>query len=441
VSATKLHRLTASEASALIRAGQISVEDLARSCLERVAERDAEIRAWTYLDPEAVIQQARELDKRAEKGPLHGIPIGVKDMIDTKDMPTQHNSPIYRGHRPGVDASCVATLRAAGALIFGKTETVEFAAGGRKALTRNPFDYRRTPGGSSSGSAASVADCHVPLALGTQTGGSTIRPASFCGVFAMKPSWGVVNREGLKIYSVTLDTLGWYGRSVADLALLCDVFAIEDDEVPTPFSLPGARIALCRSPVWEHAEPASRDALAAAAGMLRSAGAEIVELELPRSFDKIAAAQETVMRGEGKAAFLSEYRANFALLHDEFRAKVENRDKITRAMLRDAYDLAARCRVEFDAIASLYDAVLTPSAKGEAPVGLHATGDAIFNRVWTLLHVPCVNVPGFKGPNGLPVGVTLTSPRFTDRRLLRVAEAAAIAFGALPRASLDAAAN
>jgi Asp-tRNA(Asn)/Glu-tRNA(Gln) amidotransferase A subunit family amidase len=429
VSASPLHRLSASEAAELIRAGHRSVEDLARSCLERIAGRDAEIRAWAYLDPDRVMAEARELDKTPVKGPLHGIPIGVKDMIDTKDMPTQHNSPIYRGHRPGVDAACITTLRAAGALIFGKTDTVEFASGGRKALTRNPYDRSRTPGGSSSGSAAAVADFHVPLALGTQTGGSTIRPASFCGVFAMKPTWGVVNREGLKVYSVTLDTLGWFGRSVADLALLCDAFGIEDDAPAKPFALSTARIALCRSPAWEEAEPATREALARAASQLRAAGASVVELDLPRSFDRLGEVQTIVMHGEGRAAFWSEYRAHFELLHDDFRAKVENRDGITRAMLRGAYDAAAQCRIEFDAIAAEFDAILTPSAVGEAPVGLASTGAATFNRIWTLLHVPCVNIPGATGPNGLPVGVTLTGPRFTDRRLLVVAEAAAPAIG------------
>jgi Asp-tRNA(Asn)/Glu-tRNA(Gln) amidotransferase A subunit family amidase len=431
MSEAPLHRLTAAEASLRIRAGDISVEDLARSCLERIAQRDGEIRAWVHLDPSAVIATARELDKMPEKGPLHGIPIGVKDMIDTKDMPTQHNSPIYRGHRPGVDAACIATLRAAGALIFGKTDTVEFASGGRKALTRNPFDYARPPGGSSSGSAAAVADFHVPLSLGTQTGGSTIRPASFCGIFAMKPTWGVVNREGLKIYSVTLDTLGWYGRSVADLALLSDVFGIEDDAPAAPVVLRGARIALCRSPLWDEAEPASRDALAAAASRLAAAGAIIAPLELPRLFDKLADAQTVVMHGEGRAAFWPLYKAHLPLLHDDFRAKVENRDKITRAKLKEAYDLAALCRIEFDKIAAEYDAVLTPSATGEAPLGLHTTGAATFNRIWTLLHVPCVNLPGFKGPNGLPVGVTLTGPRFMDRHVLAVADAAAPVVGGM----------
>ena len=217
---------------------------LARACLVRIAAREADVRAWSYVDPDAVIRQARELDKLPSRGPLHGIPIGVKDIYNTADMPTQHNSPIYTGHRPNADAATVGTLRAAGALILGKTDTMEFASTGRLAATRNPHNLARTPGGSSSGSAAAVGDFHVPLALGTQTGGSLIRPASFCGVYAMKPTWNAVSAEGVKLISTTLDTVGWYGRSVADLALLADTFALQDDEPSSFQTVAGARILI-----------------------------------------------------------------------------------------------------------------------------------------------------------------------------------------------------
>jgi Asp-tRNA(Asn)/Glu-tRNA(Gln) amidotransferase A subunit family amidase len=413
--------LSATDAVARIQAGSLSVEELARACLARIAEREPYMRAWAWVDPEAVIAQARELDKQPVKGPLHGLPIGVKDMIQTKDMPTQHNSPIYVGHRPGIDAAPIETLRAAGALILGKTETVEFAGGGRKALTRHPLDPARTPGGTSTGSVASVADCHVPLALGTQTAGSTIRPSSFCGVWAMKPTWGRVSREGVKVYSLTLDTLTWIARAPSDLGLLCDVFQIQDDVPPVDLELTGARIAFCRSPVWDQAEEGTRLAFARAATLLQEAGAEVVELELPPVFSRLHDAHNTVMNGEGRAAFLNEYRANHALLHTDFRAKVENELGITGESLCAAYDLAASCRPQFDAIARDYTAVITPSAPGEAPFGLHTTGDSVFNRMWSLLHVPCVNVPGLTGPAGLPVGVTVTGPRFLDRHVLQVA--------------------
>jgi Asp-tRNA(Asn)/Glu-tRNA(Gln) amidotransferase A subunit family amidase len=419
------HLLTATEAASAIAAGDLTSETLIRGCLARIEDREPTLRAWATLDPVHALGQARERDRhQARNGPLgalHGVPVGIKDMIDTADLPTQHNSPIYAGHRPGQDAACVAILRAAGAVVLGKTETVEFAAGGRKAPTTNPHDPGRTPGGSSSGSAATVADGHVPLALGTQTGGSTIRPASFCGVYAMKPSWGLVNREGVKIFSLTLDTVGWYARSVADLALVAEVFAIPD--VPAAMaSARGMRIAVCPSPVFEHAAPETRAALARGRDILETHGIKTETLELPPRFDGLAAAQERVMHGEGRVAFLAEYRRAGHLLDDDFKGRVENRQGITPQQLRDAYDLAAECRVAFDAIAAQYDAILTPAAPGEAPQGLAFTGDAVFNKIWTLLHVPCVAVPGFHGPNGLPVGLQLVAARFADARVLAAAE-------------------
>jgi len=420
-----LNEMTASELSPLLAAGTVSTEDVARACLARIAERDPTVRVWAWIDPDQVIHAARELDKTPRKGPLHGIPVGVKDMIDTFDMPTQQNSPIYAGHWPNQDAACVATLRAQGALILGKTDTLEFAAGGRKALTRNPHDLTRTPGGSSSGSAAGVADFHVPLTLGTQTGGSTIRPGSFCGAYAMKPTWAAINREGAKIYSMTCDTIGLYSRSVADLELLCDAYGIVDDAPPRPVRLEGARIGVCRSPFWDKAEEGTHQALAQAAKRLAAAGAKVEDLELPAEFGGLGPAQLTIIAMEGKAAFLDLYRRRHELLHDEFRALVENRKKLSYADLRAAYDLAGRCRPVFDEIARGYDAIITPAAPGEAPLGLNTNGDPVFNRMWTLLHAPCVTVPGLTGPAGLPVGIQLVGPRFGDRQLLAAAAAVA----------------
>ena len=421
------NELTATALSAAIAAGSIGVEDAARACLDRVAARDPMVRAWSYIDRDAVLRQARELDKTPRRGPLHGVTIAVKDMIDTADMPTQHNSPLYRGNRPARDAACVAILRAAGALILGKTDTTEFASAGRPAATRHPLNPERTPGGSSAGSAAAVADCQVHLALGTQTGGSTMRPASFCGVYALKPTWGAVSREGLKLYSASLDTLSWFGRSVADLALLCDAFAIQDDTPPRPVAVRGARFAVCRTPMWAHATPGTPEALEAAAGRLREAGAIVTTLDLPPDFDALTEMQNTVMWGEGQASFLSLVRQFGAAAHDDFHARADNRGQITRSALLAAYDHAARCRGVFDAIAGAYDAVIVPSARGEAPSFSGGPGDAIFNRMWTLLHGPSVNIPVLLGPTGMPVGVTLLAPRYRDRQLLVTAAAAAAA--------------
>jgi amidase len=413
------NELTATEALSLMRTGKLSVEELARACLERIRERDPAVRGWVYLDPDLVLRNARELDKREVKGPLHGVPIAVKDVIMTADMPTQHNSPLYKESFPTVDAGCIKTLRAAGALIFGKTDTTEFAAVTRGGTARHPLDVSRTPGDSSSGSAAVVADMQAPIGLGTQTAGSTIRPGSFCGIYAMKPTWGAISREGLKMLALSLDTLGLFARSAEDLDLLAD--ALEDRVPPAPFDLRGAGIAACRSPTWVNTEPATRDAFERGVGLLKKAGAEVTPLELPPAFSTLPDHQATVMFGEARASFLSEIQAQPELLHEDLSAMARNDKGITKAALVAAYDAAAQCWTAFDEIAANYDAVLAPSARGEAPVGT-ITGDASVNGMWTLLHVPVISVPGFAGPNGLPIGLSLISPRYTDRRLLSVAK-------------------
>ena len=418
-------RLAATAMRAALHAGTLSAEALARSCLDRVALRDTELRAWTAIDPDAVLARARELDRldAAARGPLHGLPVGIKDVILTHDLPTQYNSPLHQGFHPRIDASCVRLLRQAGAMIFGKTDTVEFAATGRKALTRNPHGMAHTPGGSSSGSAAAVADGHVPLALGTQTGGSMMRPASFCGVWAFKPTWGLVSTEGCKSYAPTLDTLGWFARSAADLGLLLDVFDPEPAATAPPSPLAGLRIATCRTPMWARADPSTQRAFEAAAQALRAAGAGVEDLALPVGFERLPALQLLLMHAEGRASLLCEYRDHPEVLEASLRDQVLNRSGTTRVQLRDAYDEAAARRTEFDGLAQGFDAILVPSAVGEAPIGLAATGDLVFNGLWTLLHVPCINVPLWQGSQGLPVGLTLLAPRYADRQALAVAQA------------------
>jgi len=347
-------------------------------------------------------------------------------VIATADLPTQHNSPLHAGEEPGVDAACVSLLRAAGAVILGKTDTVEFAATGRRAATRNPHDPQRTPGGSSSGSAAAVADGHVPLALATQTGGSTIRPASFCGVWGYKPTWGLVSTEGLKRYAPTLDTLGWMARSAEDLRLLLADFDAEPAPPAMPFVLGGARIAICRTPMWNRAGAATQQAMRDAESLLRAAGAELHALDLPAPFETLPALQLRVMHAEGQVSLLNEYRRHGSALEASLLAQVLNASAISRADLLAAWDTAAACRPRFDELAAGFDAVLTPSTPGVATVGLQNTGDLIFNGLWTLLHVPCVNVPGFSGLGDeahLPLGLTVTGPRFADHRVLAVAQA------------------
>jgi Asp-tRNA(Asn)/Glu-tRNA(Gln) amidotransferase A subunit family amidase len=425
---TDLHQLDASTIAARVAAGTLLVVDVAESMIARIDARNAEVQAWAWFDRELLRDRARLLDEVPVKGPLHGVPIGVKDVIATYDMPTTHNTRRYRNNRTGVDAACVDTLRAAGALIAGKTVTTEFAATLRGGATRNPRALGHTPGGSSSGSAAAVADCQSALGLGTQTGGSTIRPASFCGVYGWKPTWSSISREGLKMSSTTLDTIGLYARSARDLTLLADVFAIEALETAAPTSLVGLKIGVCRTPHWDKALPATEQAMVQAIALLRSVGAEVIELELPGEFDTIGESHRIVARSEGRAAFLNEYR-NTPDLHDDFKATVENRSGITPGEARAAYRHADLCRGLFDDLATQYDIVLTPSATGEAPKGHDITGDASFNSMWTLLQVPVINVPGLVGPAGLPVGLSLVARRYEDRKALAVAELIGALFG------------
>jgi Asp-tRNA(Asn)/Glu-tRNA(Gln) amidotransferase A subunit family amidase len=417
-------QFSASTAAALIRARKISCEELVRACLVRIAARDAVVKAWLSLDADYVIRRARELDKQPPTGPLHGLPFGVKDVIDTAVYPTTQNSAIYDGLKVGRDAACVAVARGSGALILGKTDTVEFASSGRKALSTNPFNPAHTPGGSSSGSGAAVGDYQVPLAFGTQTGGSLIRPASFNGIYALKPTWSRVSREGVRMSSISLDTVGWYGRSVDDLALVAQAFRIPDDTAPV--QVRGLRVGLCRSPVWHAIEPAGVTALEAAAAKLSAAGAIVEELVLPEPFNRMNAAQITIMSGEGAAAFLPEYVTAHDRLAPLLRDRVENVGGPTPQQWVEAYALAESCRVLFDAMfGPNLDVVLTPSSPGEAPLGLHTTGDTIFNSMWTLLHGPNIGIPSGRGPHNLPVGVTLVGPRMADSRLLAIAKALA----------------
>jgi Asp-tRNA(Asn)/Glu-tRNA(Gln) amidotransferase A subunit family amidase len=429
----ELHRLTASEAAFRLEAGSISVADLARACLDRVLKRDPLVRAWAAVDRERVLAAAAALDGAPRRSPLHGIPIGIKDVIDVEGLPTEYNSPLYRGHYPAGDADCVAILRQAGALIFGKTETVEFAAGGRLAPTRNPHDPERTPGGSSSGSAAAVADFHVPIALGTQSAGSVIRPASYCGVYAMKPTWGTIGRGGIKPYAPSLDMVGWFARSVCDLRRVADALCPPLGEAAPPRPLSGARLALCRTPAWPRAEAATANALDLASTLLRAAGARIEDLALPAEFGGLIEARRTIARGEGRASFFADARLHGERLHPDVRAMAENVSGITGADMRKAYDLAATCRAAFDEISAGFDAILAPSAPGEAPRGLLSTGATDFNETWTFLHVPCLNLPGFSGDHGMPVGLTLVGPRFCDYQLLSLADAIAPLFEPSPR--------
>ncbi|KAI1818314.1 amidase [Poronia punctata] len=431
------YELTATQALSSIRSGALTVEQYARSLLQRISTRDDVVKAWAYLDPEYVIREAKRLDAVpvTERGPLHGLPVAVKDIIYTRDMPTQFNSPIYKDNAPNVDAACVMVLRQAGALILGKTTTTEFASASGTSPTTNPHSSLRTPGGSSSGSAASVADFQCALSIGSQTGGSIIRPASFNGIYGYKPTWGAISREGLKLYSYTYDTIGFFSRSVSDLELIADVYNLEKkdaDDKDRKFSLQGARFAVVRQPssASSLAGLATWAALHGAMKLLRKHGAFVdEEITLPPDFDKMPKWYDDLLKSEARATFLPEYLVAKDKLSAFLVGQVEN--TVSRAEQVEAMDRLAALRPVLDGILTGkregkgggYDAIITPSTLGEAPLGLESTGSPAYNSMWTALHTPVVNVPGFDGVNNMPVGVSLVGPRFHDRRLLAVAEA------------------
>jgi amidase len=416
---TALNELGAREAASRLAAREITAEQLVRACLERIQAREPAVGAWIALDPDAALAQARRLDAAAQQGPLHGLPLGVKDLMDTADLPTGYGSPIYAGHRPRVDAACVALARAAGAVILGKTVTTELAWF-HPGRTANPRDPRHTPGGSSSGSAAAVADCMVPFAFGTQTAGSTIRPASYCGIVGYKPSYGTLPRAGVKPLAESLDTIGVLARRVEDAALLASALSGRALVTAPPASAP--RIALCRTHEWRHALPETAAALEQAAKAASAAGASLREIDLPPPFAGLLQAQLDVMDYEAFRALAAERTAHPSLLSGKLREMLENASRVDVGRYDAALGLARRCRAMLNDVFADAGALLTASAPGEAPRGLDATGDPVFCRIWTLLGAPAVSVPCSKGPNGLPVGVQLVGRPGDDARLLAAAE-------------------
>lgn len=385
-------------------------------CLERIAARESIVHAWAFLEPERALAEARELDRASRRSRLHGVPFGVKDIIDTATLPTEYGSPIYSGHCPRADAACVALLRRAGCLILGKTHTTEFA-NNHPSPTRNPHDPEHTPGGSSSGSAAAVADGMAPLALGTQTGGSVIRPASYCGTFAVKPSFGSINRQGTKFVAESLDTIGIFSRSVEDLALALEVLA--GRPVPDFAAFTGKpRIGLCRTPRWRDADPMAQANLEEAARRLAKAGARVSDFELPAGSDVLFERHKVIMGYESARALAWEY-ANFpGQISSTLKPRLDEGWKVTREEYDEVREAARRCRRALAESIHEMDFLLTPSAPSEAPRSLASTGDPVFNRAWTLLGVPCVTVPFGQGAHGLPLGVQLVGPFDGDSALL-----------------------
>jgi amidase len=413
---TDLHRLSASEASRQLAARTITSEALVADCLARIAERESAVHAWTYLEQDKALAAARAADASPRKGPLHGIPVGVKDIIDTADMPTTYGSDIYAGNRPKEDAACVKRLRDLGAIVLGKTVTTEFAYF-TPGPTTNPHDPGHTPGGSSSGSAAAVADAMVPLAYGSQTAGSVIRPAAFCGVVGFKGSYGWFSLKGVIPLAPELDTLGVFARSVEDAILFRS--ALLGATPPAAPAVP--RIALARTRLWDECEAPARAALEQAAQRLGDAGAMVQDVELP--FDETAFNADQVLVMAAAAA------DSLKVIYDTDRARmkriaelIEHGRKILPTEREAARARGEATRAAMATFFANYDAILTPAARGEAPAGLESTGDPIFNRAWTWLGIPCVSLPFGKGAKGLPLAVQLVGRHKEAAALLALAQ-------------------
>ncbi len=415
-----LYREDASTLAQRLARREITAEAVLRSCLERIDDREAQVQAWEFLDREAALAQARALDGGAVRGLLHGVPIGVKDLFDTFDMPTTYGSSIYASHRPLADASSVALCRAQGALMVGKTVTTEFATF-KPGKTRNPHRTTQTPGGSSSGSAAAVADFMVPLAFASQTAASVIRPAAFCGVVGYKPSYGLINRAGVKALSDPLDTIGFLARTVDDVALFAAA-ANGERTAPDLAATGTPRIAMCQTHEWPHAGDDTRAAFAHAQSALDKAGVPVRDLQLPLLFSQLLQVQKEVMAFDLSRSLADERLRHPTQISEGLMQILTQGTQVPVERHRANLQLAASARAMIPQVLADADALLAPSAIGEAP-GAEQTGDPVFGRIWTLLGLPCIHLPFFQGQSGLPVGLQLIGRHGEDQALLRVARA------------------
>ncbi|MSP37020.1 MAG: amidase [Deltaproteobacteria bacterium] len=433
---TNLHLLSAVEATRLIRDGVINSEQLVEACLAQIRAVDDNIQAWAFLDPEYALSQARALDQlRLEGkaiGPLHGVPVAIKDIFDTADMPTECGSAIYAGRTPSRDATVVSLLRAAGAVIMGKTVTTEFAYFS-PGKTRNPHNADHTPGGSSSGSAAAVAANMVPLAIGSQTNGSTIRPAAYCGVIGFKPTHGLISRHRVSLLSRSLDHVGLFARTIDDIALLAEQLAAYDENDPDtrprariPFTAVAAEeppldpmFAFIKTPMWERADEDTKEGFAE---IVEHLGVQVEEVDLFPSASEAWQWHQTIMSAEMASNLAREWERGRGAMSDALRKQIEAGRAVSAFDYLHALKQIAPVNESFvELFEQRYDAILTPAAPTAAPKGLTSTGDPSFCTLWTLCGMPCITLPFLQSADGLPIGVQLVGPRGGDARLLRTA--------------------
>lgn len=415
----RLNELPAWQAAALLQRRELQAEDLLRACLERIEAREPDVQAFAVLGADAALAEARSLDAGALRGPLHGLPLGVKDLFDTVDLPTAYGTPIYAGHRPAADAAAVALCREAGAVLLGKTVSTELATM-QPGPTRNPHDFAHTPGGSSSGSVAAVADFMLPLALGTQTAGSIIRPAAYCGLVGYKPSLGRVPRAGIKLQSESCDTAGGFGRSVRDVALL-GATLLDDPRLNDARAPEAPRIGLAPTPQWPQADADMQRVWTEAVRALAPLAADCCDAALPEGFAELVALQKAVMCFEAARSLTHERVHHRERLSPALRAMLDEGLAIDGVRHAGHLRSVAQWRLRIDALLKRHDVLLTPSTIGTAPL-FETTGDPVFCRAWSLLGLPCIHLPFGFGANGLPVGLQLVGRQGDDHGLLAAAQ-------------------
>lgn len=431
----ELALLGAAEAVKAIRDGLITSEALVKDCLEQIDRLEEQVKAWAFLESEFALEQARQADLAMRAGsplgPLHGVPVGLKDIFDTQDLPTEDGTILHAGRQPILDATVVNKLRESGAIIMGKTVTTELAVYS-PGKTRNPHDPERTPGGSSSGSAAAVAAGMIPLAIGTQTNGSVIRPASFCGVYGYKPTFGLISRHLVLQQSRPLDQIGVFARSVEDAALVAEaiigfdpldpdtrpkakppLFLSQAKEPPVP-----PKLAFVKSPVWDQAEEATQ---AAFAELVAELGEQAAEALLPDVFDVAHEQHRIIMEADLARSFDSEYTVGKEKMSLVLREMIERGRTVLAMDYNNAVSSIPALYENFSKIFEWHDAIITPATIGEAPLGLGSTGSPVFCTIWTLCGMPSITLPLLQGDNGMPLGVQLVGPRGDDARLLRTA--------------------
>ena len=430
-----LFELSAAEAISKIRNGEITSEELVHACLNRIEEVDNEIHAWTHLNPDYALEQARELDVRRQGGgplgPLHGIPIGIKDICDTSTLPTENGTVLDSGRQPNEDCRVVSLLREAGAVVMGKTVTTELAAYG-PGKTRNPHNPEHTPGGSSSGSAAAVAAHMVPLAIGTQTNGSVIRPASYCGVVGFKPTHGLIPRTGVLVQSAPLDTVGTFARSIEDIALITEILVAYDpgDKHTRPRAQPPLIetakqeppltpvLAFCRTAFWDQAENEMQEAFAELVEIL---GDDCHEVSLNEPLEHTIEMHGNIMCADLAKNLAGYYERGKDKMTDTLCKMIEFGKNVSAVDYNKAVEGRDFLNSSLNSVFDHYDVIITPAATGEAPFGIDSTGNPVFNTLATYCGTPSITLPLMEGPKGLPLGIQVIAPRYDDARLLRTA--------------------